>query len=203
MYGVLRQYQIDPKNADRILKEGKEVVVPQLQAIPGFVSFVAVDSGDGTLMTFSAYETRAGADESVRKAATAIREKLSDVLPNPPKVTPAEILVRELTGTPLSGTAYGVMRRYQTDLRNVNQIVERARDGFVPLIRSQPGFRSYQILDAGNGTLVTLTAFETRAGAEDSVTRAATWVRENLASLLPNPPEVTRGEIKLMVMAQK
>jgi hypothetical protein len=37
--------------------------------------------------------------------------------------------------------------------------------------------------------------FEDRAGAESSNERAAGWVRENLAELLPNPPQITAGEV--------
>ena len=44
-------------------------------------------------------------------------------------------------------------------------------------------------------SMVSTSVFEDRAGAVESIKRAADFVRENLASLLPNPPQVTAGEV--------
>ena len=50
-------------------------------------------------------------------------------------------------------------------------------------------------IDAVDGAMVSTSVFEDRTGAEESTKRAADFVRENLASLLPNPPQVTAGEV--------
>ncbi|WP_263101390.1 hypothetical protein [Kitasatospora sp. DSM 101779] len=71
----------------------------------------------------------------------------------------------------------------------------RVAEGFLPLLRQVPGFVAYYWVDAGNGVMVSTSVFEDRAGAEESVTRAADFVRDNLASLLPNPPQVTSGQV--------
>jgi hypothetical protein len=64
-----------------------------------------------------------------------------------------------------------------------------------PLLREVPGFRAYCALDAGGGVIVSISVFQDQAGSEESTKRAADYVRENLASLLPNPPQVTAGEV--------
>ena len=38
-----------------------------------------------------------------------------------------------------------------------------------------------------------------RAGVEESVRAAATWVRENMAEMVPNPPQVSNGEVALQI----
>ncbi|MFI6148687.1 hypothetical protein [Streptomyces sp. NPDC051109] len=43
--------------------------------------------------------------------------------------------------------------------------------------------------------MVSTSVFEDEAGAAESVKRAADFVRDNLASLLPAPPEVTAGQV--------
>ncbi|MFD0345116.1 hypothetical protein ACFQ0M_01585 [Kitasatospora aburaviensis] len=43
--------------------------------------------------------------------------------------------------------------------------------------------------------MLSTSVFEDRAGADESVRRAADFVRENLAALLPNPPQVTAGPV--------
>ncbi|MFI8521531.1 hypothetical protein ACIGEZ_27480 [Streptomyces sp. NPDC085481] len=65
----------------------------------------------------------------------------------------------------------------------------------MPLLRRVPGFVAYYWVDAGDGVMVSTSVFEDRAGAEASVREAADFVRDNLASLLPNPPQVTAGPV--------
>jgi hypothetical protein len=43
--------------------------------------------------------------------------------------------------------------------------------------------------------MVSTSVFENQAGAEESIRRAADYVRDHLAPLLPNPPQVTEGEV--------
>ncbi|MFB6615006.1 hypothetical protein ACFCV9_12445 [Streptomyces sp. NPDC056367] len=71
----------------------------------------------------------------------------------------------------------------------------RVDEGFVPILRQVPGFVAYYWIDAGDGVMVSTSVFDDRDGAEESITRAAEFVRESLASLLPNPPQITAGEV--------
>ncbi|MFD9082544.1 hypothetical protein ACFQ7B_37170 [Streptomyces erythrochromogenes] len=89
---------------------------------------------------------------------------------------------------------YAVIRRYEgvTDPAEAGRLVD---EGFVTLLRRVPGFVAYYWVDAGDGVMVSTSVFEDRAGADESVRRAADFVRENLASLLPNPPQVTAGQV--------
>jgi hypothetical protein len=68
-------------------------------------------------------------------------------------------------------------------------------EGFVTLISQVPGFVAYYWVDAGGGVMLSTSVFEDRAGAEESNRRAADWVRQNAGSLLPNPPQITAGEV--------
>lgn len=89
---------------------------------------------------------------------------------------------------------YATVRRYEgvTDPREAAQ---RVAEGFVPIISAVPGVLAYYWVDAGNGVMVSTSVFESRDGADESNRRAADWVRENLAALLPNPPQITTGEV--------
>ncbi|MFE6912011.1 antibiotic biosynthesis monooxygenase family protein [Streptomyces erythrochromogenes] len=89
---------------------------------------------------------------------------------------------------------YAVIRRYEgvTDPGEAGRLVD---EGFVTLLRRVPGFVAYYWVDAGDGVMVSTSVFEDRAGADESVVRAADFVRENLAALLPNPPQVTAGRV--------
>jgi hypothetical protein len=89
---------------------------------------------------------------------------------------------------------YATVRRYE-GVTDPAEVGRRVAEGFVPLIKQIPGFVAYYWVDAGGGVMASTSVFEDRAGAEASTDRAADWVRENIASLLPNPPQVTAGEV--------
>jgi quinol monooxygenase YgiN len=88
-----------------------------------------------------------------------------------------------------------VIRRYQLDPGSVDEVMRQVNEGFIPIIKDAQGFLAYYALDAGEGVLATVSVFEDQAGAEESINMAADYIRQNLASLLPNPPEITAGEV--------
>jgi hypothetical protein len=89
---------------------------------------------------------------------------------------------------------YATIRRYE-GVTDPAEAGRRVSEGFVTLLKELPGFVSYYWVDAGGGVMASTSIFEDRAGAEGSTERAAGWVRDNIAELLPNPPEVTTGEV--------
>ena len=58
------------------------------------------------------------------------------------------------------------------------------------------GFRAYYLVRTAEGT-TTISVFATEDGAQESTTRAAAWVGENLADVAPGPPQVTSGDVAL------
>lgn len=89
---------------------------------------------------------------------------------------------------------YATVRRYE-GVTDPAEAGRRVNEGFVPLLRRVPGFVAYYWVDAGDRVMVSTSVFEDQAGAEESTKRAADFVRENLAPLLPNPPQVAAGEV--------
>ncbi|KOU23390.1 hypothetical protein ADK52_18130 [Streptomyces sp. WM6372] len=89
---------------------------------------------------------------------------------------------------------YAVVRRYE-GVTDPAEAGRRVDEGFVPLLRQVPGFVAYYWVDVGGGAMISTSVFEDQAGAEESVKRAADFVRDSLASLLPNPPQVMAGQV--------
>ena len=89
---------------------------------------------------------------------------------------------------------YAVVRRFEgvTDTQEVARIV---KEGFVPIISEMPGFVAYYWVDAGDGVTVSTSVFEHKDAEEQSTFRAGEFVAEHLAPLLPNPPQITAGEV--------
>jgi hypothetical protein len=95
-----------------------------------------------------------------------------------------------------------VIRHYRVDPANLDALVARARNGFLPLITHLPGFATYCVLDAGGGTLVTLSGFTSSSGASESTRAAASFVREHLGPLVPDAPTVIAGAVRLAETAR-
>ena len=89
---------------------------------------------------------------------------------------------------------YVTVRRYDgvTDSKKVAQLVD---EGFVPIISEMPGFVAYYFVDAGDGVMVSTSVFEHKDAEEQSNWRAGQFVAQHLAPLLPNPPQITAGEL--------
>ena len=89
---------------------------------------------------------------------------------------------------------YATVRRYE-GVTDPSEAGRRVYEGFVPLVSQIPGFVAYYWVDAGGGVMISTSVFQDQARAEESNRRAADWVRQNLAALLPNAPQITAGEV--------
>jgi hypothetical protein len=76
------------------------------------------------------------------------------------------------------------------------EVTRHVNEGFLPLISEVEGFVDYYFVDAGEGVMLSISVFEHKSGAEESTWRAGEYIGEHgLASVLPNPPQVTEGEV--------
>ena len=89
---------------------------------------------------------------------------------------------------------YVAVRRYEgvTDPSEAGRLVD---EGFVPIISEMLGFVAYYWVDAGDGVMISTSVFEHKAAEEESNWKAGEFVAQHLAPLLPNPPQITTGEV--------
>ena len=89
---------------------------------------------------------------------------------------------------------YATVRRYEgvTDPSEAARLVE---EGFIPIISEMPGFVAYYWVDAGDGVMISTSVFEHKDAEEQSNWRAGDFVAQYMAPLLPNPPQITAGEL--------
>lgn len=92
-----------------------------------------------------------------------------------------------------------VIREYKmTSRQELDGLIERIRNEFVPIVTKARGFAAYTVTAADSGELVTAGFFSDRTGADESVEMAKEWVSRNAASSVSGPPRVTTGEVVLM-----
>jgi Antibiotic biosynthesis monooxygenase len=92
---------------------------------------------------------------------------------------------------------YIAVRKYYIIPGEVDEWMQRVQSGFVPIISRVPGFLSYDAIQVRHDEAVTVSIFETQAGAEESVRQAADWVAKNLASLIQGLPEILVGHVRV------
>jgi hypothetical protein len=98
MYGTIRRYDgIDQAHTDELSKKVGETLIPRLSEVDGFRGFYLIEAGDGVMSSVNFFETLEQSDESTRIASNWVRdEKLETTLPNPPKVTGGEVIVKKM-----------------------------------------------------------------------------------------------------------
>jgi quinol monooxygenase YgiN len=92
---------------------------------------------------------------------------------------------------------FAAIRYYQADPPSIEEVVRRVQEDFVPLIRDMGGFVSYFILvpSEREEDIVSVSVFEDQHSAEESNTKAAEWVVQNLSELLRPNPEFASGQV--------
>jgi len=104
---------------------------------------------------------------------------------------------RATTGTPKGSKGeedmHIAVRRYE-GVRNTDELGRHFREEFSPLITGIRGCIGYYLVDAGGGTVCTVSIFEDAAGAQESINVAADWVKKH-PDVLPAATQVTAGEV--------
>jgi hypothetical protein len=92
---------------------------------------------------------------------------------------------------------YCTIRRYEaTDQNRTSEIVKKVDETLLPSLSTMPGFKAYDLVEAGHGVFTSVSFFDTPAQAEESARVVKAWVTEQkLEKALPNAPKVTSGEI--------
>jgi hypothetical protein len=98
MHATIRRYEgIDQARTDELTKKVGETLIPRLSKVDGFRGYYLIEAGDGVMSSVDFFETLEQANESTRLASNWVRdEKLETTLPNPPKVTGGEVIVKKM-----------------------------------------------------------------------------------------------------------
>jgi hypothetical protein len=104
MHAIVRRYEgIDTKRTDELTRKIGDSLTPRLSKLPGFNSYYLIEAGNGVMSSVNFFDTSAQAEESTRVVAEWLREeKLESLVPNAPKITGGEVIVREMSGAVLA-----------------------------------------------------------------------------------------------------
>ena len=93
MYAVVRRYSGAAQLIDELARRQADVEAV-IRAVPGFVAYTLIRSGDGGGASITVCEDQAGVAESTRRAAAWVRENVPAAVGSPPEVTEGEVVYR-------------------------------------------------------------------------------------------------------------
>jgi heme-degrading monooxygenase HmoA len=85
---------------------------------------------------------------------------------------------------------FASVRRYRLESGSIDDLLHLVDTDFAEAVQEMEGFLEYQVLECGNGEIITITTFRDRRSAEASMEVSADWVRDTLAAQF----ELTRLE---------
>jgi len=89
---------------------------------------------------------------------------------------------------------YLTAKRYEGVI-DLDQVGQRVSAGLATMMGELPGFVSFYCAEADDNVMITTSVFETRRSAEESDRQEAIWASENLGFLVPDPPQITAGDV--------
>src|SRR5438876_470735 len=88
---------------------------------------------------------------------------------------------------------YSAIRKYSIKPNFIDEVMQRIQGEFLHIISREPGFTAYYALRVGDNEVLTISVFETQAGAEGSTPLAFEWVSKNLSGFVQGAPQTTVG----------
>ena len=88
---------------------------------------------------------------------------------------------------------YSAIRKYSIKPNFMNEVMQRIQGEFLQIINREPGFIAYYAMRVENNEVLTISVFETQAGAEGSTPMALEWVTRNLAGFVQGEPQTKVG----------
>jgi heme-degrading monooxygenase HmoA len=90
---------------------------------------------------------------------------------------------------------YATVRTYSAGPELADALVSNAAE-VKSLISGIEGFKAYYLVRTADGA-VSISVYDNEAGANESTTGEANWIRENLPELGASAPQVSVGEVVL------
>src|SRR5260370_33646411 len=94
----------------------------------------------------------------------------------------------------MGGLMYMFIRKYAR-VRWVADAARRAKSGIGQILRESNGFRSYYVLDGGEGVGVAVMIFEDRDSANAANDKVLEFVQASLLDLNLGDPEIIAGQV--------
>jgi hypothetical protein len=76
---------------------------------------------------------------------------------------------------------FAAVRQYKADPGSIAEMMRIVDSGLAEEFAAQDGFVAYEVLDCGDGQIISITTFRDQQAAKQSSDAAANFVRDNLS----------------------
>jgi Antibiotic biosynthesis monooxygenase len=90
---------------------------------------------------------------------------------------------------------FTIIRKFSLTRGAAGEVARLVQESFVPLLRKQPGFREYFLLEGGPDVLISIRVFDSADEALASNEIAANWIRNHVLEFTKGMPEVMAGAV--------
>ena len=101
MHVTIRRYHIHPGSKQQLIDLINDEFVPTISSAPNFISYYALDEGDGDVTAVSVFHDEVSAQSSNQMASDWVMRKASSLISVPPKIISGEVVA--YAGGDLSG----------------------------------------------------------------------------------------------------
>lgn len=86
------------------------------------------------------------------------------------------------------------IRKY-SDVKSRDEAARRVEEQLIPILKNQPGFISYYLVDFEDGDIGSVSVWGTKEDAHDAAASVLNWVQDNLSEFLSNEPQIMHGKV--------
>ncbi|MDD9955145.1 MAG: hypothetical protein OXP68_02890 [Anaerolineaceae bacterium] len=221
----VRHYSaVDPDDIDTLVERTRDGFVPIISESPGFVLYVLSGMLPDQGLAVNIFQSEEEMLAANEKAAEFVRKNLASMLTVAPQITAGVVTVLALPGHCADDMQDGEsmaddagetedrdameplflsFRHYSgVDPADVPAIADAVAADFVQVISDSEGFRLYLNFSAANGEVYgAINVFTSEEEMTASNERAAEFVAEALAELLPEAPTIIAGDTSIFQVA--
>ena len=82
-----------------------------------------------------------------------------------------------------------------SNVKSQDEVIQKVRAGLLPTLKNSPGFINFYATKFEDGDLGSVSMFDTKKQADKAAENTTAWIKQNLATHLPNEPMVLRGDV--------
>jgi hypothetical protein len=203
MFASIRRYHLVRGSMDELMQRVDRSFADQIAAQEGFVSYHAIDLGDGDIITVSVFADLPQAEASRELSRQWTEAELGDLVLERLEMLRSEIDVSRASPDLLeplhvaSGAEICSLRRHVITEGSINDLLHRVDTSFAEKVQRIAGFRGYMVFELGTDEMVALAFFRDRAGAEESDALAARFLQDELSEFAIERTETRIGDVRV------
>ncbi len=178
-YGRVGFYTFKAGTLDPLLAKAKQELPPMMERQPGFLRYAVVRTGPDSIASLSAWETREQSDAAAAQLVGWVRENFGPDLDTVENHIGENVLSDWSSGSGLP--TWGRVSNY-VFTRPAAELIPLVRDGYLPLLKQQPGFGSYTVWQTGTDSCVSFVTFGSKGEGEAAGAAVLPWLHANVAA---------------------